>query len=460
VTETVSVPADSKPSAVDILKELEALSLGDTEQAPQARSAEPAAALNRNLFEELETLAQTVPSDKQETKAQASASERAAEAVPVPAAPQARAAAPDPTPESKAKAEANLSELIRPKAEPVEAPKAETTEPAAINKSAEVVEPTSATNTEVSATHATASGAAQSSPLAAEREAASSTQPTQVDQSNFTPDQNFDNAFQFESDFTFTDLEKEFSNQQPLQAPANHKDETAAPQPPEAKDLIKKMEEISKTTVSNDWAADVTFPDVEELKKERAALTESIKQAQTKIASIDNKITQLDSLKNALLGAEGGDLANATVRVFNRLGWNAALSGKSADEYHLNGGGKTEFIAKVIKSLTQAQRSDLSSLASSVVEFWDKNEIEPKGVLVACTWTSKAPLDRTDSDFADGLADFAQKKGLCLMTTSQLLCMYRDIEMGKMTSDEIRKRIEETNGRLAGFQLITPMAKV
>ncbi len=46
------------------------------------------------------------------------------------------------------------------------------------------------------------------------------------------------------------------------------------------------------------------------------------------------------------------------------------------------------------------------------------------------------------------------------MTTSQLLCMYRDIEMGKLTSDEIRKRIEESNGRLAGFQLITPMAKV
>jgi hypothetical protein len=474
VTETVAMPADQKPSAVDILKELEALSLGEAADTTPARAAEPAAALNRNLFEELETLAQTVPSDKVEPKAQAAAAPvaqapaatPAPQTAPAPApAPQAKAPAPEPSKapevkaeELKATPEQDLAHLFSepdektpapatvsapapeaPKPEPIVAPVA--AEPEVVKVEAEAPPPPSVP---------AAPAPAPAAPVAQA--------PNSNGQSNFTPEQSFDNAFQFESDFTFTDLEKEFANNK--QAPVINKEETAAPQPPEAKDLIKKMEEISKTTVSNDWAGDVTFPDVEELKKERAALTESIKQAQTKIASIDNKISQLDALKNSLLGAEGGDLANATVRVFNRLGWNAALSGKSGDEYHLNGGGKTEFIAKVIKSLTQAQRSDLSSLASSVVEFWDKNEIEPKGVLVACTWTSKAPAERSEPDFADGLAEFAQKKGLCLMTTAQLLCMYRDIEMGKLTSDEIRKRIEETNGRLAGFQLITPMAKV
>jgi hypothetical protein len=459
VSETVSGSADQKPSAVDILKELEALSLGEAE-APPAKAAEPAAALNRNLFEELETLAQTVPSDKVEPKAPAPApvATPAPTATPTPAAPAAPPEAKAPAPEPikadvKAAPEINLAQLLVDQAESKPAT-ASAPEPA----KAEPAEPESkaTVKAEIPEPPATPSTPTAEAPAS---EASAAEAPAAAGQSNFTPEQNFDTSFQFESDFTFTDLEKEFSNQ-PKQAPVNNKEETAAPQPPEAKDLIKKMEEISKTTVSNDWAGDVTFPDVEELKKERAALTESIKQAQTKIASIDNKITQLDALKNALLGAEGGDLSNATVRVFNRLGWNAALSGKAGDEYHLNGGGKTEFIAKLIKSLTQAQRSDLSSLASSVVEFWDKNETEPKGILVACTWTSKAPGDRTEPDFADGLAEFAQKKGLCLMTTSQLLCMYRDIEMGKQTSDEIRKRIEETNGRLGGFQLITPMAKV
>ena len=462
VTETVSVPADQKPSAVDILKELEALSLGETDTTP-TRAAEPAAALNRNLFEELETLAQTVPSDKVEPKAQAPVATPAPASAPAPV-PQAKAPAPEPVkaPEVKAKEpkatpEQDLAHLFsepddvtpEPAPAPAPAPAPEPPKPE-LTVAPVVAEPEVVIAEAPPPNPAPAPAPAPAAPVAQA--------PNSNGQSNFTPEQSFDSAFQFESDFTFTDLEKEFANNK--QAPINNKEETAAPQPPEAKDLIKKMEEISKTTVSNDWAGDVTFPDVEELKKERAALTESIKQAQTKIASIDNKISQLDALKNSLLGAEGGDLANATVRVFNRLGWNAALSGKSGDEYHLNGGGKTEFIAKVIKSLTQAQRSDLSSLASSVVEFWDKNEIEPKGVLVACTWTSKAPAERSEPDFADGLAEFAQKKGLCLMTTAQLLCMYRDIEMGKLTSDEIRKRIEETNGRLAGFQLITPMAKV
>ena len=464
------------------MKELEALSLGGVPDVTPSRAAEPAAALNRNLFEELETLAQTVPSDKIEPKAQTPAPPvQAPAAIPAPEPPKtepvpepvAKAPAPEPVKapevrieapkaeEPKAAPEPNLAQLLGAQIETpaVSTPSAELApEPP---KSEPAAAPVAIEPEIVEAEILTPPPTPTAAPAAAPAAAPVAEAPNSNGQSNFTPEPNFDTSFQFESDFTFTDLEKEFANnQQSKQAPANNKEESAAPQPPEAKDLIKKMEEISKTTVSNDWAGDVTFPDVEELKKERAALTESIKQAQTKIASIDNKISQLDALKNSLLGAEGGDLANATVRVFNRLGWNAALSGKSGDEYHLNGGGKTEFIAKVIKSLTQAQRSDLSSLASSVVEFWDKNEIEPKGVLVACTWTSKAPADRSEPDFADGLAEFAQKKGLCLMTTAQLLCMYRDIEMGKLTSDEIRKRIEETNGRLAGFQLITPMAKV
>jgi hypothetical protein len=243
---------------------------------------------------------------------------------------------------------------------------------------------------------------------------------------------------------------------------SDHRDETieAAPTIPEAKDLIKKMEEISKTPVPTDWAADIVLPDVEEMKRERSSLTEAIKQAQTKIASLDNKIAQVESLKIALLGADNENLVNATLRVFSRLGWNANPSEKSSDEFYMNGGGNSDFVAKIVKSTAQAQRSDVSSLASSVVEFWDKTEVEPKGVLIACTWSGSHPSERTEPDFADGLVDFAQKKGLCLMTTIQLLAMYRDFELGKQTGDEMRKRIEETNGRLLGFQITASAAKV
>jgi hypothetical protein len=164
----------------------------------------------------------------------------------------------------------------------------------------------------------------------------------------------------------------------------------------------------------------------------------------------------LESLKNALLGVEGEDVIAACVRIFSRLGY--AVSNKSQDELILSGSGKTDIIAKVVKSTGQVQRSELASLTRSVLDFWDTNDVEPKGILVACTWTGKAPAERVEADFAEGLAEFAQKKSLCLMTTVQLFGLYRDCENGKHSSDELRKQITETTGQLQGFQPFAVLA--
>jgi len=80
--------------------------------------------------------------------------------------------------------------------------------------------------------------------------------------------------------------------------------------------------------------------------------------------------------------------------------------------------------------------------------------------MIACTYVNTAPKDRREPDFTDAQADFAQKKSLCLMTTMQLLCMYRDLELGKLEPDQLRNRIIETNGRLPGFELEPARAKV
>jgi hypothetical protein len=440
--------AEAKPSAADILKELEALSMGTPPAPTESKSAEPSAALKRNLFddEEEDDMSPPTPEVKPAESKPSAAPNAAAQAVPTaPAAP----ATPPPDPQEAAtpSAQATPTETEAVTAQPAGDAKGLN---AHLNQMAESL-----------AAQAEAKRSEPTKPATPEPAAAPEPAAPTAKAEEFTPDTKFESNFQFESDFNFNDLEKELSKR-PAKEPENHKEETppTPPPTPEAKDLIKKMEEISKTMASPDWAVDVTFPDVEELKKERASLTESIKQAQSKIASIDSKIAQIEALKNALLGAEGEDIVNASVRVFNRLGWNASPAGKNPDEFHLSGGSKAEFVAKVVKSAGQAQRSDLSSLASSVVEFWDRTEIEPKGVLVACTWSTRPPAERTEPDFAEGLAEFAQKKGLCLMTTTQLLCMYRDIEMGKQTTDDIRKKIEDTNGRLPGFQLLPATAKV
>lgn len=233
----------------------------------------------------------------------------------------------------------------------------------------------------------------------------------------------------------------------------NHETET-----PEAKDLMKKMEEMTKTAPSG-WCAEYSFSDLDDLRREKSALVDSIKQAQEKISSIDTKISQLDGLKNALLASEGDELTKAAALVFKRLGWNAGPNSSVSNELLLSAD-RPEAIVKVLRTNSQPKSSDIAQLAQSVITFWGDHEVEPKGVLVSCTWADKPPAERSEADYSDALADFAHKKNLALMTTMQLLCIYRDLEMGIANSDEVRKRILETNGKLVGFSLEHTMTKV
>lgn len=232
----------------------------------------------------------------------------------------------------------------------------------------------------------------------------------------------------------------------------NHETET-----PEAKDLIKKMEEMTKAGAS-EWCAEYSFSDLDDLRREKAALTDSIKQAQTKISSIDNKISQLDGLKNALLASDGDDLMNASAIVFRRLGWGAENNVGASSELLLSAD-RPEAIVRVLRTNSQPKSSDIAQLAQSVITFWGEHEVEPKGVLVSCTWANRPPSERTEPDYTDALSEFAQKKNLALMTTMQLLCIYRDLEMGKANTEEVRKRILETNGKLLGYSLEHSMTK-
>lgn len=232
----------------------------------------------------------------------------------------------------------------------------------------------------------------------------------------------------------------------------NHETET-----PEAKDLIKKMEEMTKAGAS-EWCAEYSFSDLDDLRREKAALTDSIKQAQTKISSIDNKISQLDGLKNALLSSDGEDLMNASAIVFRRLGWGCDNNVGASSELLLSTE-RPEAIVRVLRTNSQPKSSDIAQLAQSVITFWGEHEVEPKGVLVSCTWANRPPTERNEPDYTDALSEFAQKKNLALMTTMQLLCIYRDLEVGKANTEEIRKRILETNGKLLGYSLEHTMTK-
>jgi len=225
----------------------------------------------------------------------------------------------------------------------------------------------------------------------------------------------------------------------------------------QAKDLIGKMEEISKQAVP-DWAQQYSFSDLDSLRTELKSLNEQIQSTQLKITDVEGRISSMEWLKNALLSLEDDELYRACAKVFERLGWGVKPADGNPQEAWLQDGEWTVGIARIVRTTSQAKRADLAQLAESIITYWGEHESEPKGILVASTWANRPPSERNEEDYPDALSDFAEKKHLCLMTTAQLLSIYRDLESGKASADQLRESILSTSGRLSGHALEADLA--
>lgn len=224
------------------------------------------------------------------------------------------------------------------------------------------------------------------------------------------------------------------------------------------KDLMMKMEELT-APMNLTWTQEFTFPYVDGMKAEHGQMMEQLRQMQLRLSALDGRIRAIDGLKHVLLTGEQDTLLSASQEVLLRLGWTVSPSRTNPNELWLSRGDQIDAIARVVRSPATANRSEIAQLAESVIAFWDEYEIEPKGILIAQTWFSKSPAERTEPDFTPALQEFAGKKNLCLMSAIQLLAMYKDIEMQALPVEEIRKRMLDTNGRLIGFTLDNNVAQ-
>lgn len=261
-------------------------------------------------------------------------------------------------------------------------------------------------------------------------------------------------------------------SEEPPEIPPNHVDEfehkAAAPPEhpltgageeivPKAKDLIEKMEEISKSSTP-EWCQKYSFADLERMRDELRDLNDVIRQTQEKIEKVEGRIRSMEGLKNSLLAADGDDLYNACSKVFEQLGWKVKPATGAKNEFWLMEDDSTTSIVRIIRTPSRPKSADVAQLAESIIAYWGEHEEEPKGVLLASTYANRPPVERTEEDYTDAIAEFAQKKNLCLITSLQLLSIYRDLEGGSATAKDLKEQILSTSGRLQGFSIEQKMA--
>lgn len=222
---------------------------------------------------------------------------------------------------------------------------------------------------------------------------------------------------------------------------------------PQAKDLMKKMQkELSKPNVPA-WCQAYSFAELDALRQQFEDLQEQVRLAQIKMQDVQERISMMDDLKNSLLSAQGEELVRAVTKVFGHLGWSVKPSPNNSDELWLTDGTQTQAIVRLVWTNAQPNRAELAHLAESLINFWGAHEYEPKGILLASTWADRPPIDRNEEDYSTSMVEFAERKNLSLLTTTQLLSIFRDLVLGGGVPSKVRDVIVKTNGAVPGYEL-------
>jgi pSer/pThr/pTyr-binding forkhead associated (FHA) protein len=210
---------------------------------------------------------------------------------------------------------------------------------------------------------------------------------------------------------------------------------------------------IESSGVVPNWCKKYFSSELGDLGKELTELNEQVKAAQQKIHDVQGRVALTRGLRNVLLSSQGEELVEGCSKVLSLIGWEVKVSDDDKHELRLNCGDKEVCIASIVWTNTQADRTHLAQLSISQTRFWCEQGVEPKGILIVSKASDSEPEQLSSADFNSELAEYAKKKNVCLMTTLQLLSIYKEVALVKGNVDKVRAKMTESSGWLEGFSL-------
>ncbi|MBZ0185770.1 MAG: hypothetical protein K8F91_05905, partial [Candidatus Obscuribacterales bacterium] len=201
-----------------------------------------------------------------------------------------------------------------------------------------------------------------------------------------------------------------------------------------------------------DWCKRYFSNELKGLGKELEELNDQIKKTESRIKEIEGQTALTKGLRNTLLTCEDDDLIEACKKVLSLVGWKVTQSEEDKNELLLENDDDRVAIARIIWTKNNAERSHLGQLSISQTRFWCEKGTEPKGVLIVGKITDTEPSDPSETADQE-LTDYAGKKNVCLMSTLQLLAIYRDLALSDGNSNALRKSIHDCKGWLDGYTL-------
>ncbi len=198
-----------------------------------------------------------------------------------------------------------------------------------------------------------------------------------------------------------------------------------------------------------DWCQKICDQELAEFNNQLSILHDRADQIADEIAEMEGRALLLETLRNSLLLSDGLELKNSCANVFEFLGWEVETSATEMQELLLTWDGKTEAVVRVAWTESEAGREDFGKLLVSRTNCWIGSGQDVKGILVLGMLSDKPPSDRADWGFSEELILRAKKFDVCLVSTWQLLGIYRDLESDTQTAETLRNGLMAARGRLA-----------
>lgn len=199
------------------------------------------------------------------------------------------------------------------------------------------------------------------------------------------------------------------------------------------------------------WCTEFTFAELESMNDKADQLSEQIAVKQAELKRIHEEISQIAALKNRLLASRDADMVQACSEVFEKLGWTVKPNAGNANELVLFAGDKAAAIARIVSTDAQPKPSEIANLVSSLSTYWCDHGVEPKGILVVAFIQDGPPQSRPE--LTADYAQYAAKKNLCLMSSLQMLCIFRNISFKKGDADSIKSELLAASGQLPDFEI-------
>ena len=205
-------------------------------------------------------------------------------------------------------------------------------------------------------------------------------------------------------------------------------------------------------TTIPDWCKQYFSDELKSLNVELEELNEKIRKTQERIKEIEGQTALTKGLRNTLLTHKGTELIDACKKVLTLVGWKVTQSEEDKHELLLENEDEKVAIARIIWTEDNAERSHLGQLSISQTRYWCDKAVEPKCLLIVAKITgdeAEDPSETTDEE----VVDYAGKKNICLLSTLQLLAIYRDVSLKDGDADEARSEILESKGWLDGYKI-------